>query len=251
MSILLLALLLKPLSTLSQNDQKWMTGIEAGFDFSSCREPGEEYIREDRTLYGSGNAMSSLQGLMSRSHIGIRRELLLQQGRYGVSAGLRFAKTEATLGKNEYWAENSQYFFLLFKQDGLTTTYLRVKSMEEKCLYLGIPLEIKIFPYMGEGKQLYLKAGTEFNLLLHSDVHVSFYDSDMNIYAKDTEAMPDKPGAFESRLYGAIGINFPRGEKADIIMEATLPVLYLTPESSGLVDPFFAAGLQFSIMFPF
>jgi hypothetical protein len=188
---------------------------------------------------------------MSRYHLGIRRELLLKEGRYGISAGLRFAKSEATLGKNEYWAENSQYFFLLFKQDGLTTSYLRVKSMEEKCLYLGIPVEIKLFPYMGEGKQIYFKAGTEFNLLLQSDMHVSFYDSDMNIYAKETEAMPEKPGAFESRFYGAIGINFPRAEKADIILEATLPVLYLTPESSGLVDPYFAAGLQFIIMFPF
>ncbi|MFN8208130.1 MAG: hypothetical protein U0T82_12075 [Bacteroidales bacterium] len=246
-----LFLLQPPSLLLSQDKQKWMTGIEAGFDFSACQEPGEDYIREDRTLYGSGNAMSSLQALMNRTHFGVRRELFLKDGRYGLSAGLRIAKSETTLGKNDYWGESSQYFFLLYKQDGLTTSYLRVKSMEEKCLYLGIPLEIRVFPYPAEGKQIYFKAGTEVNFLLNSDVHVSFYDPGMNRYAADTEDMPEKPAAVESRLYGAIGINFPREEKADIILELALPVLYLTTKSSGLADPVFATGLNVSMMFPF
>jgi hypothetical protein len=234
-----------------QESKERLIGFEAGFDFLNCKSPKKEYIRGDRTLYGSGNAAANLSALGYTAYAGIKREFRSSNDHMGILTGLRFTKLQGIIGKDSYMSENASYFFMLYKQDGLNTEYIRIKSLVENSYYLGVPFEIRLFPYKEEGMRLFVSAGTEFNFLLKSGLEVNFYNDAMKDMKDEIAAIPGKPNSFESRIYAGFGFCFERESKPDLSIEFCFPSLVLTKDVSGLVDPITGVGFQLNMQFPF
>lgn len=234
----------------SQETQQKFIGAEAGSVFIESEMINMDYIRGDMPSYSGGYSSKSLTSFTYKNYVGIKPEFFSLNNKFGIMAGLRFSSSTNSVGKSNYWVGNTDYFYFLYRQDGVNTEYLKVKEINQTCDYLGIPVEISIFPFKPHFFRFYCKLGTEINVRLQTKTDIVFNEDAMEIYQQELAAKVGQPGAFSFSAYGACGLRLGKQSRPSVSIEATLPYLFLTHESSGLINPLIGGGFQVNFQIP-
>lgn len=226
--------------------------IEAGADFISCYEPDDkDYIRGDVNpnpyYYYETSYMSAL---LYKNYLGAKLEIKILDDMIGVLSGVRFTRMEGSLGKNTYWSDRSDFLYLLYRQSGTTTEYLKVRDITQVSYYAGIPLEFRIYPYRDRFIQMYYKFGADFNLLLGGKTKVKFVESSMNQYESDVENLIEDPWKFYSTFQLGVGMKIGKAGKPGVNLEACVPEFIAANIDNSFVSPDFGGGFRLSIRIP-
>jgi hypothetical protein len=237
--------------SLAQPNRLKYFGIEGGMRFMESEISNMNYIRGNMPSYYQGYSTNSLTSFSYSSFAGIKYEIFSLSDRLGLQAGIRFSSMKSSIGRNSYWTDNINYFYWLYQQDGINTDYLRVKEINQKSDYIGIPIEIRYFTARRPRLfQIYFKLGIEMNLLLKSGTDIVFHDPGMNSYEDDLIAMLKKPDRLNSALYGGAGFKFGRDQKPSVSIEMCMPYLFLNSGAYGLLHPLFGGGFQLNFQIP-
>jgi hypothetical protein len=236
----------------AQETRQMYLGIETGMTLIGGKMSDMDFIRGEVSSYPIGSYYSTnhLTSLMYQSFVGIKSEFLSLNNKIGFSGGIRFTQAQSSIGKSGYWASSTNYFYLLYKQDGINTEYLKVKEIKQSASYLGIPVEIRYFPFTPHLLRPYFKLGAEIGFLLQSKTEIGFKDDAMEMFQEDVVALIEKPEPISSSFYGSCGIRLGRESKPWVSFEICLPALYITSGSSGLVNPISGGGFQLNAQIP-
>jgi hypothetical protein len=210
-----------------------------------------DFVRGDIPSYPVGYSTTSLTSLTDKSFLGVKFEIFSLNDRFGLFGGLRYSRMNSSIGKNSYWGSSTNYFYWLYREEGVNTEYLKVKEIDQKSDYIGIPIEIRFFPAKRPHLvRVFFKLGAEINYLVQTEQDVVFFDEAMNPYKNDLVAKLGHPKTFYSSVYGGGGIRIGRDFKPSVSIEACMPYLFLTSKSAGMVNPIFGGGLQLNIQIP-
>jgi hypothetical protein len=161
---------------------------------------------------------------------------------------------ESSLGKESYWSNSSDFFYLLFSQEGTKTEYMKVKEIDQVTGYIGIPLELKIYPYIKERKTniyVYYKIGSDFNFRIHSRTSAVFSNDAMEQYEDAIGDVVEKPWSFYSSVHLGIGFRIGKHEKPGVNIEFLYPAAIWGQDKQGLVNPEGGGGVQVNVRLPF
>jgi hypothetical protein len=236
----------------SQEARQKFISAEAGMDALGSDLLFKDNIRGDVPQYDNmGEPTQSLKNLFYKDYVGLKTEIFSLNQKLGFSVGLRYTRMHALLGKTTYSSTSTaSFFYLLYSQKGTTTEYLKVKQIDQKSDYIGIPLEFRYFAFKLDPFMGYLKAGVEFDYRMQTKTNVAFYDNTMNTYQGYVVRMVGTPRSFSSVFYAAVGVRLGKPSKPCANLEINLPTVFLTPESTGLVNPQAGTGFQLSIQIP-
>lgn len=229
--------------------QKYV-GAEAGICFISGKMLEMEFIRGDIPAYPGGYSSTYLKSYMNKGYTGIKAEVLSRNNKFGFSAGLRYIQMNSSVGRNTYWTGNTNYFYLMYRQDGVNTEYLKVKELDQRTSYLGIPLEARFFPYNARLFRVYFKLGADVGFKLHSKTDVIFYNQSMDYLEDEVADLIGDSEPVSASVTVSAGVRVGRESKPAINLEAGLPTVFMTSGSSGLVNPVFGGGFQISFQIP-
>jgi hypothetical protein len=236
---------------LAQESRIKKIGVETGITFSSSELSDLDFIRGEIPNYYAGYSSNTLISLSNKIYVGIKSEIFSLNGKFGFAGGIRFSRFNNSVGKNDYWASNTNYFYWLYREDGLNTEYLKVKEINQVNDYLGIPLEVRFSPARKDRLvRIYFKLGAELNYLVQTQTKIIFKDNDMGLYESELNERIEKPGKFSSSIYGGGGLRLGRNLKPSVSIEAHLLNVFLTSKSSGLVYPKEGGGFQLNMQVP-
>jgi len=226
--------------------------FETGIDFVSCNPPDEkDYIRADIVRYSYYNESASyVMALFYKNYYGLKYENRFLKNKLGVVSGIRYTRTDASIGKDTYWSSKTDYFYVLSGQQGTTTEFMRVKNITQIAHYLGIPLEFRFYPYEERKVQLYYKIGFDFNFLVGNHTNVVFRERAMNQYEEEISDIIEDPWKFYATAGLAVGLKIGDAGKPGINIEACIPSGIMRSNSSSFVSPAVGAGIQLNIRFP-
>jgi hypothetical protein len=235
----------------AQETQQKFVGVETGMTFISGEMPDMELIRGDIPYSMGYYSPPYLKSMMYKGFAGIKSEFITLNNKFGVSWGVRFSQINSSVGRNSYWTGSStDYFYLFYRQDGVNTEYLKVKELTQRSSYLGIPLEIRFFPYKARRFRMYFKLGADFGFKLQTQTNVVFLNKEMDTYQDDVADMFGQPESFSSSVYVGAGLRIGRESKPAFSIEICLPSLFLTSKMSGLVNPVYGGGFQLNYQIP-
>lgn len=237
--------------SLAQETRLKNIGIEAGSTFIEGEISDMDHIRGSMPSYYMGYSTNSITSSSYKNFIGVKSEIFSLNDRFGLLGGIRFSQINSSIGKKDYWTNNTDYFYYLYSQDEINTEYLKVNEINQKSDYIGIPIEIRYFTQKRPRKfQLYVKLGIEINYLLKSKTGIVFNNSAMKPYERDLVAMLNQPERISAAMYGGAGFKFGRDQKPSISVEACMPYMFLTSETSGILKPVFGGGFQLNLQIP-
>lgn len=236
----------------AQEARQMFFGVEAGMTFMSCEMKNVNFVRAEMPVYPMDYySASSIYSMMYNSFVGLKPEFFLKNDKFGYAAGLRYTRTNASIGKDQYPATSTNFFYLLYRQDGINTEYLKVKEIIQASDCIGIPLEIRYFVYKPRLFRLYFKVGAEVNFRLRTKTDVVFFDSALEPYQDDVTEIVGKPELFSASIYGSVGLRIGRNSKPTASIELCAPVISLNPESASMVSPIAGGGFQVNIQLPY
>ncbi|MDR1197774.1 MAG: outer membrane beta-barrel protein [Prevotellaceae bacterium] len=184
-------------------------GIEAGVVTLFGKTDRPAMIRESRSYYYDHdydfNCGFIFDGqLFDFFYFGLKSEYSLS-GRFAVAAGIRFSYGKAELDSDK------DYFLWKIRENETSANYVKINSITQKSYYIGIPLEVKIFPRRTDYfVRHYFIIGTALNFRLSSTGDVSFQNVQMEKYASDIVAQLGQPGNFQGYLYAGFGLKIGR-----------------------------------------
>ena len=227
--------------------------IETGMELINCAPPDDKtYIRGDVDPQPSYYEETSyMMSLLYKNYFGIKGEIRVLNNKLGLASGLRYTRMVSSLGKNDYWTTRSDFLYLLYKQDGTTTEYLKIKDITQISNFLGIPLELRIYPYAEHFIQLYYKIGTDLNLLLKGKTDVQFVNSNMQKNEGEVDRIIEDPWKFYASLHLAICFKIGKPDRPGVNIEACVPSVILSNNNSSFVTPYAGGGLQLNLRIPF
>jgi hypothetical protein len=226
-------------------------GIDAGMDFIGCKAPEKDYIRAESFSYMENDATDNLKGLLYKSYFGVKAEFQTKNGKFGILSGIRYNRLNGSIGKDQYWYNSPEFFYLTFYQDASTTEYLKVKEINQKSDYIGIPLELRIYPFNKKKVRIFFKAAAEFNFLMKTNTDVVFINDEMEVYEDDVAKIVGDPQSFYSLFYLSAGLKIGNNSKPGFSLEACLPSFFLTPDALEMLDPTVGIGFQLNFQLPF
>ncbi len=224
--------------------------LESGIDFISCEQPEKDYIRADVEPYYDHYAASQIRALMHNNFFGARFGCRFAKNLLELSGGLRFTRVMTSIGKPAYWSDSPEFFYVHYLTDGINTDYAKVYELGQRSDYIGIPLEIRIFPYKERLINVYYKAGASFNLNVGSKTDVVFFNDTMIPFEKDVAEIVESPPSFYGSLSLGIGFKVGKPGKSGFNIETVFPVGILTPGKAGFVNPEAGAGVQLMVRIP-
>jgi hypothetical protein len=249
--LFLFVFLLSLISSIRGQEKRYRSFfVETGMDFISCAPPDKDYIRGDVNPNPYYYEPSYMMALLYKNYIGVKAAIRLANNKLELAGGVRFTRMESSLGKNSYWSGRSDFLYLLFRQQGTVTDYLKIKEISQVTNYIGIPLELRIYPYAEHFIQLYYKVGTDFNVLVRKKTTVDFYVPAMQHYEEEVGRIVEDPWHFYSTVQLGIGLKIGKNSKPGINIEACVPVAILANYKSSFVTPEAGGGFQLNIRFP-
>jgi len=238
-------------SGLSQDTKTRCLSVDAGIDFISGGPPEKDYIRADRGQFFSDFPTTSLRGLFYRNYVSIKGEKTVLNNKVGLVSGIRYTRTESSIGKESYWSNSSDFFYLLLRQEETRTDYLKVNEITQLAGYLAIPLEIRIYPYRPRAFNVYYKIGGDVNYRLHSRTRTVFFNSDMKIFEDEIENVIEKPWVFYSSFDLGVGFRIGMVDKPGVNLEIHIPVTMIRGGKQDFVTPEAGTGIQLNARIPF
>ncbi len=237
-------------SVMGQEERLKFLCIEAGIDFISCRPPQKDYIRADVNRYTYDFTTTNLRALLYRNSIGLKGEIRIFHNKVGLLSGLLYTRIESSIGKETYWSNNPDFFYLLYMQEETRSEYFKIKEINQITGYLGVPLEVKIYPYKPRTFNIYYRIGADLNLRLHNSIKAQFYDSKMEIYEDGIENVIEAPWMVYSSINMGIGFRIGRDEKAGVNFEILVPVAIIADKRDSFVTPEAGGGFQVNVRIP-
>jgi hypothetical protein len=199
----LIGLLLLPSLYASGQERARLISVETGIDFiDSQNSEKKDYIRGDTPDFAlDGSFSRKIQSETHKIFAGVRIEIRSRNDRFGFLTGLRFTQLNSSITKNG----SPDYFYFLLQQTGTTTDYLRVRKLDQTSHYLGIPAEIRFFPYEQRTFRLYFSIGCELNYQVKTKTEADFTDPSMEIYQSDVVRITGAPDKWYSRFLAGKG----------------------------------------------
>jgi hypothetical protein len=225
--------------------------LEAGIDGIGCAAPKKDYIRAINTQNPDFYA-DRIKSLMSIEYIGIKFEKRLMDDLFGLSAGLRYSRMNNSIGRDSYMSSGVDYFYLNYSQSYLNTEYAKVCEIIQKTDYVGIPLEVRLYPKK-ENKsifKLYYKAGVSFNIKVNSRSDISFFNESMLPYQAEVLKVIEKPSPNFTSFHIGLGLKIGKSNRPGISIETYTPIGVRFPEGTYLVEPLAGSGIQFLVCLP-
>lgn len=225
-------------------------GVDAAYDGYVVALKDYPYIRGDLSTYGTGNVSYGLLGYSSKWYTGLNMEIRSFNNKFGYLIGVRYSQLSSTLTANSSSATN-EYFYYLLGQEGLNTDYLKIKSIEERSRYIGIPLEVRYFFYEPRFMRLYAKASTVISSRLNTDHKIEFFNQAMEAYNDDVEDNFEEPSDLLWELGVAVGLRIGEDDGPALNIEVNMPSFFLSKNASNLVDPNVGFGVRAGFQYPF
>ena len=233
-----------------QDEKRKFFFVESGVDFFNCLESNKDYIRGDINPYSYGNVTDQLTSLLYYKYFGVKFEYRMLHNKLGISSGLRYTRLNASIGKTTYWSSTSDFYYVQFDNNGTTTEYAKVKEINQKSDFLGIPLELRVYPFDDHPVNIFAEIGASFNLSFGSKTDIGFFDNSMNPYRNEVAKVIEAPWMYYATYNIGVGFKIGRLPKPGVDIEANL-VGMLLPNKSSLVKPDVGGGLQLMIRIPF
>jgi hypothetical protein len=247
--LLLLAVSLSGQEVKKQKNLKFIY-LESGIDFISCEQPDKDYIRADVDPYYYNFVSDHIRSLLYDEYFGVKFEYRLVKNLLGLSGGLRYNRMVSSIGKTDYWTESPDFFYVSFWSDATSTEYAKVLEINQKSDYIGIPVEIRIYPYKDYPVNVYFRAGGSLNLLAGSQTNLVFQDKTMDPYVRNVASVIEKPSSYFVSFHLGVGLKVGKLTKPGFILEASVPVGIVTPDKATFVTPQAGAGIQFMVRIP-
>ena len=181
-------------------------GVEAGvnllFDAKvnkppQIRENQSYYLDDDDHYYGGFVSNYQNPGLF---YLGLKAEYTLSK-RFAASAGMRFSYKKTTLDSDK------DYFLWRVSENQASTNYVKIKSITQRNYYVGVPMEIRVFPHEKDYfVRHYFILGTALNFLAASQKDVEFVNPAMEKYSSEVVSQIKEPNLFYGLFYAGIGL---------------------------------------------
>ena len=249
--LILLLLFIQVLSLYAwgQEEKRKFLSLEAGVDGIGCAAPDKEYIRavsdQNYDYYSD-----QIKSLMEINYIGLKFEYRVRKNLIGLSAGLRYSSLFTSIGRDSYMSSGSDYFYVNYNQTEMITEYAKVCEINQKGDYLGIPLEVRLYPRKEHKLKFYYKAGVSFNLKVHSNSDIVFFDKSMEQYKADVIKVVENASPNYTTFYIGLGLKIGKPNKPGISVETYTPIGVRFPKGSYFVNPLAGSGLQLLLSVP-
>lgn len=244
----------------SQDEKKKFIYVDAGIDFIACEAPAKDYIRDDVNPYYyyyyydyyDDNSADQINAMFYKNYFSIKGEYKVLNNVLGLTSGIRYTHLQSSIGKQMYWRSSSEFFYVLYKEDGSTSEYARVKEIVQNSHYLGIPLELKIYPNPGRDwwVNVYYKIGADFNFHINTKEKISFFNEEMKAFQDEVSEVIEEPYSMIGSAFMAVGLKLGKNRFPGVNIEACVPTFVFTSGASGLVKPIGGGGFQFNIRLP-
>ena len=242
-----------------QDEKRSFLYIETGIDLLGCEAPEKEYIRGDiyPNQYDDMNpapdfVADQVTNLLYTDFLGLKFEYRVLNNKLGVAGGLRYTRVVSSIGKSSYWSDNDEeYFYLQYAQNGTDTEYAKVREITQRSGYLGIPLELNLYPFAAQKVNPYFKAGATFNFNVASRTDLVFWNEEMETYEEEVAAVIEDPYPFYSSLYLGFGLQIRPAGKPGFNLEFCFPVGMITTGEEGFYDPRIGVGFRLTFRIPF
>ncbi|MBN2762665.1 MAG: outer membrane beta-barrel protein [Bacteroidales bacterium] len=234
-----------------QEEKQKFLYVETGIDFISCESPEKDYIRGDIDPYSYGYVTEQLRSLLHQEYVGVKFEYRLLKNLLGISGGFRYTRMISSIGKSTYWSEASDFFYVLSRQDGTTTEYAKVREIVQKSDYLGVPVELRIYPNKDYAVNIYYKIGATFNLNIINKEEGLFYSEEMNPYRDEVSNVTEDPLPFYASVNLGAGLKIGKQAKPGANFEVSFPVGIIPSDENAFVTPQMGVGFQLMVRIPF
>jgi hypothetical protein len=195
----------------------------------------------DNSYYETQEDVTSLVNCL---YFGVKPEYILKNSNFGISTGIRYSRMHSSI------EGASQYFYMLYRENGTNTEYLRARKIDQTSQYIGIPLEVRYFVASVPDFRIYIKLGVDFNIRLQTKTKVDFYDPSMSIYETDIINKLITPKTFYSSFYTSVGYRIGNDLKPSLTIELLIPFISNKANSSSLVKANSGVGLQVIFQVP-
>jgi hypothetical protein len=231
---------------------RFRLGIEAGADalFGNSSKP--EMIRESKSYYfdydydyncGFVFAVKSY----GTYYLGLKPEYSINS-HLAVATGLRFSYHKG------YINSDRDYFIWKISENETNTNYVKIRNISQRNFYLGIPLEVRLFTGKRDyNVRHYFVLGTSLNLLVASNVDISFQNSNMEKYSPLIREPLGKPTKFSGFGYLGMGLKIGKSHRPFGHVEVHFPVCMI---ENGSIDSLsedlpVGIGIQTTLQIPF
>lgn len=238
-------------STPEQIKNRFYFGVEAGIKTFDYRSRDYSFIREEATyFYGNYENYSQIASMTYMPIFVLKAEYRMLSDKIWLSGGVDYSfmnSSQSRISQSQY---DTDYLYVLLNQDQNDTYYYRVKEVEARDQYIGIPIDIRYSPFLPRFFRLYFKLGFDVNFKIASKQNVVFHDSEMNTHEEDILNLFDESKPFYST--GSLGVGFQLGkqDKPNFRIEADFPTIVITPEAFALMDHSFGGGVRMSFVLP-
>jgi hypothetical protein len=152
-------------------------------------------------------------------YVGLKPEYSLNE-RFAVAAGLRFSFNTSELNSDR------DYFLWKTSESGMNTNYVKVKNVSQRNLFIGLPLELKIFPRKRDYLvRHYFVFGTAMSVLINSRNEITFQNENMEKHNSLISGQLGKPNSFQGHAYFGFGLKIGRTSHPFGNIEVHLPVI--------------------------
>jgi hypothetical protein len=196
--------------------------------------------------YPTFDAYSTTSSNVMSSGGGVLVERFSPNEHWSLATGLQYRVISTHIS-----AAETQYFFYRYAQEGLDTRYLRINSITQNISCIGIPLQIRFFPFGGRRARFYAKVSLENNFNVSASGHVRFFQAEMDPYEKQVQQSFEQPLSYNAIMSLAGGVRFHGQGKFAGGFEVIGPTGFLTPNAIGMVSPTVGMGLQFNVVYLF
>jgi hypothetical protein len=233
-----------------QDEKRKFLFLETGIDGIGCSTPDKDYIRAVNDPLESEYYSDKIKALMMLECIGLKFEYRTVNNKFGFSGGLRYTRMNASIGRDSYMSSAPDYFYVNYSQNSLNTEYAKVRELNQKTDYLGIPIELRIYPYKDRKVSFYYKAGVSFNLKFNSKSDIVFYNNFMETYRNDVIKVIEKAAPYYTTFNFGIGLKVGKSEKPGFSVEVNAPLGVIFPDKSYFVKPQAGGGVQIMARIP-
>ena len=250
-TLLILSLVLICTLKASAQDEKpfYYLSFEGGAHVIFIYIPEYDFIRGDLSSYGGGSVSETIYGQSDYWYAGVKLNKRTANQRFAFGTGIRYTQFNSSLGKSA-GESNSSYFYMLLREDGSSTEYLKVTDIEEHSGFIGIPIEYRFFLNPRVYSKFYIKAAASVNYNVFSSRSAGFYNSSMDKYEHDITSKFDEPSDFFIPLYFGAGLILGNDQKSNVSLEFLVPSFVLTKNVSGILEPVTGFGFQLNIQIP-
>ena len=225
-------------------EQKFI-GVEAGYDYQNYDILDFDFIRGDNSYYGHSGGQS-VDSYFNKWSFGVKGEWI-PKSQVGFIIGLRYINVSSGMVESS----SKSFFHFLLQQNGTSTEYLRIKEINQHTTYLGVPIELRLFPFKVRTFSPFIKFAVDFNYRLNTKNEVVFVNEAMSEYKEQVMDRFDEPDNFYSSFYMSSGFRIAKKDAFCISIEAKLPVFYISKKLSSFNETnVFGFGFQLNFQIP-